>query len=152
MLDSIGKAVITVVQVAHEAIDRALRDAYERGLADGREQAKKEFMERLEGVFKEPAPKPTVTLEASVPHKAVGRAPKGSVEPAVITALEKSDRGMKTSEVAGHANVPENSARSMLNKLRIKGRVTKRGDFWFLVRHELAKESSNNESSASSNE
>jgi len=45
---------------------------------------------------------------------------------------------MKPADIAAEHNIPENSARSMLNKLRHAGKAEKRGELWFVAKNEGA--------------
>ncbi len=122
-------------KMAHDQIDSALKQAYERGIADGKRLAAEELSSRIANVLNYPAD----DLRAPEPRKmaeprAESRSPRGSVEPRVIEALDRSVRGKKVAEIAKEKDIPENSVRGMLNKLRHAGVVEKHGELWLLVR------------------
>lgn len=134
--DDIASFLFTVGKTAHDQINAALESAYQRGVEDGRRMAAEEFKARISDALNipmEPSAKSSETPPVTRQEKSASRAPRGSVEPAVIEALRISVRGKKPSEIAAEKGIPENSVRGMLNKLRHEGVAEKRGELWFLM-------------------
>lgn len=131
----------TIIASANEAAKQfadAMRKEYERGVADGKRQAADELRARVVSVLGveavssigvQPAAA-KIELTTNPPAAIVHRAPRGSVEPAVMGAIAKSIKGKKAAEIAAETSVPENSVRGMLNKLRKENRVFKVGEVW----------------------
>lgn len=122
-----------------DAFAIALLKAYNQGLEDGRRVAAEELSARVASVLHLAPSRPTFLGSIESPQdqaQAGNRAPKGTVAPAVLDALEHAVRGKRPAEIAAEKGIPENSARGMLNRLRQIGRVEKRGDLWFLAKHE----------------
>lgn len=136
-LQDIESFLIGLGRLANDQFNAALKQAYERGVDDGKRQAAEELSARVASVLTYPLN----AAQATVPQKtriqadaAASRSPRGSVEPKVIQALDGSVRGKKVAEIATEKGIPDNSVRSMLNKLRHVGTVEKRGERWLLVR------------------
>jgi hypothetical protein len=134
-LQEITSFLIGLRKTAHDQIDAALKHAYERGVADGKRLAAEELSSRIANVLNYPRD----DLRAPTPRKMAeprseSRSPRGSVEPRVIEALSGSVRGKKIAEISTEKDIPENSVRGMLNKLRHVGVVEKHGELWLLVR------------------
>ena len=136
-------AIATALQKAVEEADRA---GYARGVVEGEQAAREE----LAAIKKKLAAIVGETADIKSPQQAMVssmkvqdtvevtliRVPRGSVAPAVLDALRTSQRGMSPREVANVADIPENSARGSLNKLRHDGAVKKTGQLWFLAKDE----------------
>jgi hypothetical protein len=165
-LGRIGGFAVTSLAAAGmamaEALEKADKAGYERGYAAGAQEAreelatvKKQLYAIASGLIPEAEIKPSILgAAASITPKPTidissGRAPRGSVAPAVIDALRSSNRGMSPREVADKAKIPENSARGSLNKLIREGTVEKRGSLWFLAKNEEAAKSSRDDHAAS---
>jgi hypothetical protein len=146
---SIVNTIVASAGTAVQAFEEAMDKQYKRGFADGAEKAHQELEAlrrqlrtilgdaeggRESGMATAPStPSPPFKrrfIPADTPS--LMRSPRGSVEPKVLAALDQSVKGKKPAEIAGETDVPENSVRGMLNKLRKAGRVRKQGEVWFL--------------------
>lgn len=127
---------------------KAVADAYRRGRADGKADAEAEMRNRLAGVLgvtiqtvSVPAPlppPPTPELPQEPENKNIEkgkRAPRGTVRPAVISALESLTEGARPAHLAIITGINENSIRGMLNSLAAETPpiTEKRGDLWYLA-------------------
>ncbi len=138
-VDSIIGAIISSVNEASKQFGDALRREYERGFADGQRQAAEELRARIvSAIGNDVVPSTSARLtsaekETTMPKAPpiAHRAPRGSVEPAVMGAIAGSVKGKKIAEVAVETGVAENSVRGMLNKLRKDNRVIKDGERWY---------------------
>lgn len=123
-----------------DATQSILNEVFEVGFAAGKATAEKEMGEKLAQVLGLPA----APMARSIPRRLLirakthfagtGRAPRGSVRPAVIEALESSP-GLRPSDIAAVTGLNENSIRGMLNALAGEDppMTEKRGDLWYLV-------------------
>jgi hypothetical protein len=135
--DTIIGTIIASANEAAKQFAEAMRKEYERGVADGKRQAADELRARVVSVLGVEAvssigvqPAPAKLEVTTNPPAVVHRAPRGSVEPAVMGAIAESIKGKKAAEIAAETGVPENSVRGMLNKLRKENRVFKVGEVW----------------------
>jgi hypothetical protein len=140
MSDSIASFFVGAVKSIAEQFDRNLRDAYERGVADGRRLAADELRSKLAVVLSDESSPPQGEIAphghlAETPAKFTGipaatpRARRGSVAPAVLAALSDI-KGKKPAQIAAETGISENSVRGTLNKLRKDKLVFKAGEIW----------------------
>ena len=132
-------SLMTAIDDFAANLKAAVRSAYDRGYRDGRNAVAAEFVSRIDklkeflpdpGALHEPEIAPIGVLKDVDAKFLAPRAPRGSVEPKVLTALKMSIKGKKPAEIALETGVPENSVRGMLNRMRKDGRVFKVGDVW----------------------
>jgi hypothetical protein len=115
-------------------ISDAILRAYERGLSDGRRFASEQFKQLIAKVAADsPAPPSETASPNAQPLEPTARAPRGSVEPAIIDALRDAPQGKTPSEIAAEKGMPENSVRGKLNKLRSEQRVHKVRGHWYIT-------------------
>ncbi len=128
----------------------AVRGAFEVGRRYGRHEASEEMKAKIAVALNIEGPLASVvkqevkevlsagfidihqqpSSEASSPQS--GRAPRGSVRPAVLKAIY-SPVGATQSEIVNSTGINENSVRSTLNSLRNEGLARKDGDHWSLT-------------------
>ena len=162
VIEGVGKAggfaldALVAISVSFkQALEKAEEKGYERGFAEGRRAAIAEMKNKLFGAEDESiGPSTTISANAFSDEQEAyaadsARAPRGSVAPAVLEALGTTDRGLTPREVAEFANIPENSARGSLNKLRHQKLVAKNGPLWVLFQKKAA-DSLDRESAANS--
>jgi hypothetical protein len=131
--------IADLISSASVTIQDAVQRAYARGLSDGRRLASEHLKERLAMVLTESlAPtsdttSPRSPLVESPGQNQLARAPRGSVEPAILDALRNAPTGKKPSEIAVEKNIPENSVRGKLNLLRSQQRVHKVREHWYIT-------------------
>lgn len=116
---------------------RAITDAYNAGFQAGYEKSTLEMRNRIAGVLSEPAqgivPPPSSGGRLAGIPLPERRAPRGSVRPTVVKALEEyGEPGLTALEIAIRTGANENSVRGMLNALAHEGVTEKRGDLWVI--------------------
>lgn len=135
-LKDVGPFLVQLAAGLGQQFNDALEKAYQKGVEDGRRIAAEELSAKVASVLQIATPQKTFLGsigDEERPAEGASRAPKGTVEPAVLDALQGAVRGKKPAEIAAEKGIPENSARGMLNKLRQAGKVEKRGELWFLA-------------------
>ena len=134
-------ALATSIKEQGVKTEEMVKAAYEAGFVAGKHQADRDLRSKLFKALDAEQPRLEVpsdrlaTVSDSSEDAASGapeheRAPRGSVEPKVMNALQYSVKGKKVAEIAAETGVPENSVRGKLNSLRKNGLVFKVGEVW----------------------
>jgi len=61
-----------------------------------------------------------------------GRAPSGTVKPAIKDLIKNSANGIRASDIIERTGFKDNSVRGTLAALRAEGFAERRGEFWYL--------------------
>jgi hypothetical protein len=112
---------------AMQDVRKLLEEAFEAGRADMR----REMLALLSDNSRQTFYRPTVTLTGSDADLEVGRAPSGTVKPAIKELIEKAPNGILASDIIEKTGFKENSVRGTLSALKAEGFAERRGELWF---------------------
>ena len=111
---------------ATQGVRKLLEEAYAAGRAKEREEMKRELTTFLS---RGSEAQPTV---ARPEVDSNGRAPSGTVKPAIKELIEKAPNGILAADIIEKTGFKENSVRGTLSALKAEGFAQRRGELWFL--------------------
>lgn len=122
-----------IIEEGGSALERLLREAFESGVAHGREEVRRQ----LEGFLGAPAPLPArkeIVTAANDVHSPP-RATPGTVKPSILQLVQDNDGcgGITTEAVIDKTGFKPNSVRGTLSTLALEKTIIKIGDKWRLV-------------------
>lgn len=129
----------TILARATGDIRKLLEEAFEAGRVAARDEIQRGISAYL-SLGTKPMPSllgscaesPTITAT----EQTAERAPMGTVKPAIKELIENADRGITASEIIEKTGFKENSVRGTLSALKTDGFAERRGELWFLSKHE----------------
>jgi hypothetical protein len=116
---------------ATQDLRKLLEEAFEAGRVDG----KREIAALLSNVLPPQqivsAGPPLPLLQAAMANSE-GRAPSGTVKPAIKELIEKAPNGIRASDIIERTGFKDNSVRGTLAALRAEGFAERHGELWVL--------------------
>jgi hypothetical protein len=121
-----------ILSRATQDIHKLLEEAFEAGRMDG----KREIAALLSNVLPSQgavsiSPPNLPLLHASIANNE-GRAPSGTVKPAIKELIEKAPNGIRASDIIERTGFKDNSVRGTLAALRAEGFAERHGELWVL--------------------
>jgi hypothetical protein len=111
---------------ATQSVRKLLEEAYAAGRAKEREDMKRELT-----TFLSRGNEAQVTV-ARPAINSNGRAPSGTVKPAIKELIEKAPNGIRASDIIKTTGFKDNSVRGTLAALRAEGFAERHGELWVL--------------------
>jgi hypothetical protein len=118
-----------ILSRATNGLRELLKEAYEAGRYDMR----RELAAFLTGVdTPQSTMRSAIPVPTAIPVPDEGRAPAGTVKPAIKALIENAAKGITASEIIEKTGFKENSVRGTLSALKTEGFAARQGDLWFL--------------------
>jgi hypothetical protein len=114
------------------AIQNAITEAYNAGLADGRRESE-ELRNKIVAILSPSTVAATATESAVFRDKVEGvviRAAPGTVKPEILRLIRSSDGGLTTEEIIAYTGFKASSVRGTISTLQAEHEIEKQGDRW----------------------